>query len=223
MEKTMTNAAGWVLLIFGAIALSSLSVELLAQLQQSPIELWGIVWVTIIGIVILMLVGLLFDLTKIRKEAGQFRMWVVAFIFGALIAPWISLKGNHSFDDGLIALLSPSTYWSWNAAITAPLVEETAKAAVIVGIFAIFRERITRPLQALFVGVAVGFGFQFTENVFYGFSGAFENIDGDFIGGAQISLLRLFTGLFSHWNYAAFTAVGIGLLYGITYQQRTKK
>lgn len=99
--------------------------------------------------------------------------WVIGLmaLWGAVGATTLSLAGNTALDS----LLSPDVEVVWGAAISAPLVEETAKGlALVVAFVASYRLRpYLKRLQfngvsdGMVYGAAVGIGFAFAENNFY--------------------------------------------------------
>nr|WP_120491202.1 PrsW family intramembrane metalloprotease [Corynebacterium lactis] len=211
------DAVWWVLVVFGAAGLAGLAVEFIPKVDKNPNELGLVIGALILGLVILVFIVALFDRTKVRKEPGQKVLWFYSFILGGLIAPWVSLHGNEAMGDGLTGLLSRETLADWNAALVAPGVEELSKGAVALGMIIVFRYLVTRPIHAFYVGIAVGFGFQFTEDILYAISAAFESLNSDFAGGIQSVILRTVSGLISHWIYTGIFALGLAFMLGITY------
>ena len=219
------DATWWVLVVLGAVSLASLAAEFIPQIDKNPSELGLVIGALLVGLVILIFLVSLFDRTKVRKEPGQKMMWLYAFVLGGLIGPWVALKGNEAMQEGLEGFVERNALADWWPALSAPAVEELAKGAVVFGIIVVFRYLVTRPIHALYVGVAVGFGFQITEDVLYAMSAALDSLNSDFAGGIQSAILRTATGLISHWIYSGFVAVGIAYLMGITYKPtpRTKR
>ncbi|MFC6885251.1 PrsW family intramembrane metalloprotease [Actinomadura yumaensis] len=120
---------------------------------------------------------------------------------GGLMAVW-SKTGGTGFAD------------EWGAALTAPVNEETLKAAGIVMLALAAPYALRGPVDGMMLGALTGLGFQVTENVIYGANSIIQS--GGVEPGLSVvrtSLLRVgVTGPGSHWTMTAVAGAGIGYL-----------
>jgi RsiW-degrading membrane proteinase PrsW (M82 family) len=139
-------------------------------------------------------------------------------VWGATGAVILSLLGN-TLIGLLVSLLSPATEVVFGAAISAPLVEETAKGMVLVVVFALSYLTARRfgglefsgVTDGIVYGAAVGLGFSFAEDIHYFLNYAAEGGIGQ---GLDVYLRRvdLFgTGQLGHAVYTGTFGVGLGL------------
>jgi protease PrsW len=139
------------------------------------------------------------------------------FAWGGLGATMLSLLGNGIVN----ALLPVEVAVIWGPAISAPVVEELAKGLALLGAFvaAHFWSKRFGTLEfagvvdGIVYGAAVGFGFAFTENLFFFVQQAAQ---GGLDLGLEVFLLRVdFLGLQSttllHGLASAFFGAGLGL------------
>jgi RsiW-degrading membrane proteinase PrsW (M82 family) len=140
--------------------------------------------------------------------------WAVGLmaLWGAVGATTLSLPGNTALGS----LLSPDLEAVWGAAISAPLVEETAKGLALVAAFVasyqlrpyLKRLQFNGVSDGMVYGAAIGIGFAFAENNFY-----FAQ-QGDFESGSVILQLRegfFNLGTLGHAVYTGVFGAGLGL------------
>jgi len=119
-------------------------------------------------------------------------MFMAAFA-GVTLAPPLAL---------VMQLFVPSSIWS------AALLEETAKAIVIFGVFRVFRFEIDGSVDALIYSLLVAMGFGFTENTFYFAAHATVPLDDLAI---VSPLVQRFSAMTGHLAFTGMTGVGLAL------------
>ncbi|MDX6381545.1 MAG: protease PrsW [Rubrobacteraceae bacterium] len=105
-------------------------------------------------------------------------------VWGAVGATFLSGLGNEALDK-LLGYLSPEVKTVLGAALTAPLVEETAKGIALVVAFVLsylLARRfgvieINGVTDGIVYGAAVGLGFAFAEDILYFFNNALDQED----------------------------------------------
>jgi len=140
-----------------------------------------------------------------RYEPEPPWMLATAFFWGALVAVFFAIVINslgvlivESFSDA-------STANSYGMIVSAPVVEETAKALVLFILFFWQRDEFDDVTDGIVYAAMVGLGFAMTENVkYYGVAVAEHNAVGVFI-------VRGLFSPFAHPLFTGMTGVGLGL------------
>ncbi|MBN2362732.1 PrsW family intramembrane metalloprotease [candidate division WOR-3 bacterium] len=97
-----------------------------------------------------------------------------AFFWGLIPAVVISLVLESALSDtASYAAQGEIAQSFFSVGLSAPFVEETVKGFFMVFLFLFFRKHIDNELDGAIYGAMVGFGFAFTEDVFY-FMGTFS-------------------------------------------------
>ena len=157
-----------------------------------------------------------------RFERTPARLAVTAFLaggFGSTFA--MSIQGN-----GAIGSLSEKAFGSvwatdWRAALSAPPVEESAKAVVFLLLLGLAPRVIRTVSDGLLVGAYVGLGFQIVEDMFYAQNTAFAQFGAHQTAAVlQTFLVRTVTGITSHALYTALVCAGLVYLLGTRAQPR---
>ncbi|MGT2771414.1 PrsW family glutamic-type intramembrane protease [Streptococcus marimammalium] len=132
---------------------------------------------------------------------------IVSIISGMLITGWLSSIGN-GFSYSVLQVIGFDKQFlqDWEAALTAPFVEETIKALMTFSILYFFK--IFKKETVFISGLTVGFGFQIVEDFAYILTDASEQID--YTIGTTIS--RVSGALSSHYLYTSVLCLGIFLL-----------
>lgn len=151
-------------------------------------------------------------LDRLRPEPT--RLLLIALLWGALVATYVSLEIN-SWLAGEVGDQYGATARS--AVYIAPWVEETTKAAIIFVLVWWRRHDFNSVLAGVVYGGLAGIGFAFTENIVY-YGQLFQRVH-DFDGGQAVALraveqLFLWRGVaapFVHPMFTMITGVGIGL------------
>ena len=194
-----------VLGIFAALvaALLGLIVLLLIGVETGPVELIiGLICATIpVPIYIMLLLWI--D----RYESEPLWMLATAFFWGALVAVFVAFI----FNTGLSIMAAAATHSNqvgerFGAVISAPIVEESSKALILVILFFWKKDEFDGIVDGIVYAGMVGLGFAMTENVLY-YGRAAQ-------GGAGaltfILILRGMAAPFSHPLFTSMTGIGLG-------------
>src|SRR5262245_54121314 len=150
--------------------------------------------------------GLLVLIDRYEQEPGH--LLLAMFLWGAVIAAFLSSTGNDFFHTWAVGVVGEDRARSFTPVLGAPVIEEAAKAAALFTLFLVWHEEFDDVIDGIVYGALVGVGFAMTENISYFTLAA---VQGGMSGLVQSIYLRSFLGGFNH---AAFTAaVGAGLGY----------
>jgi protease PrsW len=184
-------------------ALLGLIVLLLIGAETGAVELIiGLVFATLPVPVYVMLL-LWID----RYESEPLWMLATAFLWGALVAVFIAFILN-TINGAIVTAATNSVRIGENfgAVISAPIVEESAKALIILLLFLFKRDEFDGIVDGIVYAGMVGLGFAMTENIlYYGravHSGP-ESLTFTFI-------LRGMAAPFSHPLFTSMTGIGLG-------------
>ncbi|MFL6257588.1 MAG: PrsW family intramembrane metalloprotease [Pyrinomonadaceae bacterium] len=140
-----------------------------------------------------------------RYEPEPPWMLAAAFFWGALVAVFFAIIINSLGVAVVSALAGDATGESYGMVISAPLVEETAKALVLFVLFFWRRDEFDDVTDGVVYAAMVGLGFAMTENIkYYGMAVAENNALGVFI-------VRGLFSPFAHPLFTGMTGVGLGL------------
>lgn len=151
-----------------------------------------------------------------RYEKEPIPLLLAAFVWGALPAIILALVLELGLDVPLQQFLPLEQERDFTtASLVAPLVEEAAKAIILVVLFVAYKREFDNVLDGVIYGAMVGLGFAFVENVLYFASAAYPgdigvgepNVD------QMVSLWALRAGIFglNHSMFTAFTGAALGL------------
>lgn len=149
-----------------------------------------------------------------RFEPEPIRLLAWTFFWGASAATFIALVLNtagqalvgHSFGSDVGEI--------YGGSVSAPIVEESAKAAVLFIIYRRRRNEINGILDGMVYAAMVGLGFAMTENILYYGHAAVE-------GGVPLAATFFFRGVMAPFTHPVFTCMtGIGL--GIAAQSQRR-
>lgn len=128
-----------------------------------------------------------------------------AFFWGALVAIFIAFVLN-TLGGGIVgAMLGDNAGEVFASVVSAPIVEETAKALVIFGLFFWKRDEFDGVIDGIIYAAMVGLGFAMTENIqYYGGAAREGNV-------ALIVMLRGAIAPYSHPLFTSMTGIGLGL------------
>jgi protease PrsW len=164
--------------------------------------------VTVASLVPAILYGALIISVDVReREPG--RILLFAFLWGALVAA----VGSYFVSGEIYWIVTTSLSASENlteylmAVVTAPYVEELAKAAGLLAIIAFFRKEFNNVTDGIVYGALVGLGFSVTENILYlGWAHMEEGTEGF----ALLFYTRVVLGGLGHATYSALAGAGFG-------------
>src|SRR6266550_3514917 len=185
--------------------LLGLIVLLLIGVETGPIALLiGLVSATLPVPLYLMLV-LWID----RYEAEPFWMLATAFFWGALVAVFFAYLINTA--SGLIVTVLTNDVRAgaaFGAVISAPIVEECAKALIIFIFFFAKKDEFDGVIDGIVYAAMVGLGFAMTENIQYYGRAVLQ------AGGGGLTIVFIIRGAlapFSHPMFTSLTGIGLGL------------
>jgi len=199
------------LLRAAAIAFASLVALLLALLllllmglETGPVAL-------LIGLVLATLPAPLYVALALwidRYESEPTWTLVTAFIWGAVGAVFIASFVNTIGSLIVASLVSDEAGNFYGAVISAPIVEESMKAAVLFGLYFWKHDEFDGVIDGIVYASMVGLGFAMTENIQYYGSAALEGGVG---GSVVLFVLRGMMAPFSHPLFTSMTGIGLGL------------
>ncbi len=197
-------------IILGVIAilaavLLGLLVLFLIGVETGPVALMiGLVSATL-PVPIYLLLVLWID----RYEAEPYWMLATAFFWGALVAVFFAFVLNTASAIA-VALMSgdASAGEAFGAVVSAPIVEESAKALILLIFFWWKKDEFDGVIDGIVYAAMAGLGFAMTENIQYYGRAVMEG------GGETLTLvfvLRGFLAPFSHPLFTSMTGIGLGL------------
>ena len=143
-----------------------------------------------------------------RNEKEPTWMLALAFVWGATGACLISIVLNSV--NGMVAgmLFGAQVGAAMGTVLSAPLVEESAKALILALFFFWKKDEFDNLTDGIVYAVMVGLGFAMTENIlYYG-----RALSSGGIGGSLFTFaLRGMLGPFAHPLFTAMTGAGLGL------------
>jgi RsiW-degrading membrane proteinase PrsW (M82 family) len=143
-----------------------------------------------------------------RYEAEPVGLLALVFFWGALVAVLIAFVFNTLGEVVVSRLVNESVGRASGAVLFAPLVEETAKALVLFGLFFWKRDEFDGVVDGIVYASTVGLGFAMTENIQY-YGGAALN--GGVAGSLSLFVLRGAMAPYSHPLFTSMTGIGLGL------------
>src|SRR2546421_6585946 len=184
-------------------ALLGLIVFLLIASETGPIELIiGMICATLpVPIYIMLLLWI--D----RYESEPLWMLATTFLWGALVAVFIAIILN-TINGAIVAAATNSAQIGENfgAVVSAPIVEESSKAFILLVLFLWKKDEFDGIIDGIVYAGMVGLGFAMTENILY-YGRAVH-------GGAGaltfIFILRGMAAPFSHPLFTSMTGIGLG-------------
>ncbi|MDX6289381.1 MAG: protease PrsW [Blastocatellia bacterium] len=142
-----------------------------------------------------------------RYEAEPLWMLATAFFWGALISVFIAFIFNTSIATiAAVATHSREIGENVGAVISAPIVEESAKALILVILFLFKKDEFDGILDGIVYAGMVGLGFAMTENVLY-YGRALQH------GTDTLKFVLILRGMaapFSHPLFTSMTGIGLG-------------
>ena len=198
------SAAKIILAVFALMvaALLGLIVLLLIGSETGPIELIiGMICATLpVPIYVMLLLWI--D----RYESEPLWMLTTTFLWGALVAVFIAIILN-TVNGAIITAVTNSAQIGehFGAVISAPIVEESAKAFILLVLFFWKRDEFDGIVDGIVYAGMVGLGFAMTENILYYGRAALG-------GGGSLTLIFIIRGFFAPFSHPLFTSLtGMGL------------
>jgi protease PrsW len=174
--------------------------QIIQQLSPSG---WALSWGLLIvyGLPVFLAIYLL-DL----YEREPISLVLGALVWGAVAATALSAIANDGWGLVVARLAGPAFAAEWTAALTAPFVEETLKAAGIVLIYLIARDEMDDVMDGFVYGAMVGLGFAIVEDVFY-FVAIFGGSAGGVLAGFYVRVVS--SGFYGHVLYSGLAGIAI--------------
>lgn len=144
-----------------------------------------------------------------RYEAEPFWMLATAFFWGALVAVFFAFLINTVSGVAVTLLTNSMTAGrTFGAVISAPIVEESAKAIILFIFFFWKKDEFDGVLDGIVYAAMAGLGFAMTENIQYYGRAVMEG------GGQTLTFVFILRGAlapFSHPMFTSLTGIGLGL------------
>jgi protease PrsW len=142
-----------------------------------------------------------------RYESEPLWMLATAFFWGALVAVFIALIFNTSIEImAAVATHSQQIGENVGAVISAPIVEESAKAFILLVLFLWKNDEFDGIVDGIVYAGMVGLGFAMTENILY-YGKALQH------GTEALKFVFILRGMaapFSHPLFTSMTGIGLG-------------
>lgn len=157
-----------------------------------------------------------------RWEHQPWSIIVTGFLWGGIAATFgIAIAGNAALMDLYAKLLGQEWAGHWEAGLSAPFVEESAKFAGFLILMSLAPRLVRTVNDGLVLGAFIGLGFQIFEDTLYAVNGAQEDFGADQVGHALSTVwLRVATGFVSHPLFTALCCAGLIYLIGTPAQPR---
>jgi RsiW-degrading membrane proteinase PrsW (M82 family) len=144
-----------------------------------------------------------------RYEAEPYWMLATAFFWGALVAVFFAFILNTASMIAVALMADDAKAGeAFGAVVSAPIVEETAKALILFIFFFWKKDEFDGVIDGIVYAAMAGLGFAMTENIQYYGRAVTE-------GGGQtltfVFVLRGFLAPFSHPLFTSMTGIGLGL------------
>ncbi len=153
-----------------------------------------------------------------RNEREPMWMIVLTFFWGASVAVFIALIFNTVGELVVAELAGEDVGELYGFSVSAPVVEEGAKALILFIIYRRFRSEFNGVLDGIVYATIVGLGFAATENVLYYGRGIMEDLDDgrlfseDDIGvSLGVFIVRGIFSPFAHPLFTCMTGIGLGI------------
>jgi RsiW-degrading membrane proteinase PrsW (M82 family) len=201
---TAFKITGAILAVLVALLLG-LIVLLLIGVETGPIALLvGLISATL-PVPFYLLLVLWID----RYEAEPFWMLATAFFWGALVAVFFAFLINTVSGVAVTVLTnSMRAGRTFGAVISAPIVEESSKALILLIFFIWKKDEFDGVIDGVVYAAMAGLGFAMTENIQYYGRAMMEG------GGGTLTFVFVLRGAlapFSHPMFTSFTGIGLGL------------
>lgn len=197
-----SNAAFWAFVTLVVLGTLNFIGEQLAFTSVDPVAL-ALSWLLMLAYIApVVLVLLRLDL----YEREPVSLMVGAFAWGALVAPSFAGIVNVQVAAILHGSLGGGVFFPWQAALTAPVVEETYKVLGVVALYLIAAREFDDLMDGFVYGALVGLGFAVTEDVFYFMTHFGGSVDG-VVSGFVVRVLA--AGLYSHVLWSGLAGIGV--------------
>lgn len=142
-----------------------------------------------------------------RYEKEPAGMLALAFVWGASVAIFFAYVFNTAAGVAIDSFAGAATAELGTSIVSAPLVEEAAKALALLVLCLWKRDEFDNVTDGIVYAAMVGLGFAMTENVQY-YGAALEQGIGSSLA---VFVMRGTVAPFSHPLFTALTGIGVGL------------
>jgi RsiW-degrading membrane proteinase PrsW (M82 family) len=191
------------LLVLAMIA-TGFVVLVLAGLESGPVAFGLAVALALLPVPLYLAVVLFID----RFEPEPLSMIALTFAWGATIAAFAAVVLNTLGELVVTDQLGTRAAEIYGYSISAPVVEEVAKGAVLFGLYLWKRHEFNGVIDGIVYAALVGLGFAMTENVLYYGRGAVEE---GVVGAVGTFVVRGLLSPFAHPLFTAMTGIGLGI------------
>lgn len=205
-DRRARKGARRALVVLGAIALTLLGLImlLLIGVLVGPAAL--LTGLLLAALPVPIYVGLVLLIDRFEPEPPRVLAWT--FFWGASAATLIAFILNSVGQELVSSSWGTDVGEIYGGSVSAPLVEETAKAAALFGVYKWRRSELDGVLDGLVYAAMVGLGFAMTENVLY--YGTAIADDGE-VPAEAVFFMRGVMSPFAHPVFTAMTGIGLGL------------
>jgi protease PrsW len=212
------KVAKFVVIVLAVILVITMSVLVRRELTVGSPDQWQVFLLALFASGLLSIIPLTILRFLDRREHESTWIYVIAFLWGALISTEIAVLFNglidkHVVEEFIKQNLEIQKFLGANAVdiistpLVAPIVEETIKGIGMLLLFWLLRSEFDSVRDGFIYGALVGIGFNFLESARYVYYGYIEN--GIAPWGDQ--LVGRYA-LFGFWGHALFTGMfGLGL------------
>ncbi|MGX1771736.1 PrsW family intramembrane metalloprotease [Nocardia brasiliensis] len=154
---------------------------------------------------------LVLHLDRLRARRRIRMPLLLGFLWGALAGPGIAMFANDHNMRVIQNLAGDAFAIDWQAPISAAIVEEAVKGVGVFAVACLARPLLYRPMHGLLLGGCTGLGFQVVENLTYEANAGLLSAQHDPGYAVLVGIVRLLTGVTSHWMLTALAGIGIVL------------
>jgi protease PrsW len=197
------RAALYVALIL-VMLLAGLTLLAVAGLESGPVAFVLAFVLAVLPVPIYLAVVLWID----RYEPEPFHMVALTFAWGATIAAFAAIVLNTIGEVIVSEQFGTEAAEIYGYSISAPVVEEGVKGALLFGLFWFYRREFNGVIDGIVYAALVGLGFAMTENVLYYGRGAAEE---GIVGAVLTFVVRGLLSPFAHPVFTAMTGIGLGI------------
>ena len=204
------RGALFVAALIGAGILFLLALAVIAG-EAGVAGLTGGLLMALVPVPIYVALALLID----RYEPEPVRMLISAFLWGATASFFIAFIFNTIGTLIVSGVFGPGAGAIFGPVISAPIVEESAKAVVLFAIFFFRRNEFNGVIDGIVYAAMVGLGFATTENVLY-YAREFgsQAAAGTPVNEVVIFIVRGVLSPFAHPLFTAMTGLGLAVAAG---------
>jgi RsiW-degrading membrane proteinase PrsW (M82 family) len=156
------------------------------------------------AIPVLLFVGIVYWADQYEKEPVG--LLLAAFVWGAVPAVLLSYFLRVVLEGPLYTAIGATNGQAVSIVILAPIIEESIKALILVGLLFNKRNEIDTLLDGVIYGAMVGLGFAFVENILYFMA---QYADGGSLAWATNVVMRGWLFGFSHALFSSIIGLGI--------------